>query len=506
MDDARQAELRKELLRRELERRQATPEQQPGVFKRALGKVQDFSEGIGVAGLETYYGAKDLLGLGEESDTETLDAWKRAAGESGWGTAGRVTGELAQLAIPGTAGVKAASKIPQAVRFAQGMKAGTRLGADVAGAAALGGIRTPDETESRTQNALVSGAAAGGGAVLGKTLGILGTGIKGSRAAQRLKDMGVKLTAGQQNEVLKRIEGFMNLLPSTAKGVERSRERSYNSLLRKMQAKADPEGRLFNASMMMERQTPKEINRALYQTFKEGYESAWGQTGQISPTGISRMEQALTGNLHKMTAGQQKATQRLGAEIAEKLGDPRNSLKDVDDLIREYWKNPGKNPAKVRVFNQMLKDVRGSLRNELPEPQRQLLSQLDDKYKKFKVLQNASTAAAAEKRAGVITLEDLQQGNRQVTSQFQRSMGDEPFGNMLDDYAKVRGQPKEPLLGTSRAIIKEIPDVLQTRHLQSVLGGTAPWQGPLRKAIEKHYPEELRKLYSAARLGAAYED
>lgn len=472
-----------------------------------LGKIQDLSEGIGASALKTYYGGKELLGLAEQDDRTHLKLWQDAAGESGWGMAGEVTGDIAQLAIPGTAGVKAATAIPKAMRWAQGMKAGTRLGADVAGSAGLGAVQLPSEDGSRSENAFMYGAGALGGAALGKTLNIAATGIKGSPAAQRLRAEGVKLTAGQQNEVLRRIEGFMNLLPFTAKGVERSRERSYNSLLRKMQNKADPEERLFNKSLLQERMSPKEINAAMYKSFNDGYATAWGSTAQVTSSGVTKMGNALTSNLHKMTNGQQKAITRLAQELEEKLMNPANSLKDVDDLLRAYRKNPGKDPAKVRVYNQTLSDVRAALRGELPEQNQQLLSKLDEKYRKFKVLQNASTAAAAERRAGVLTLEDLQAGNRQATSQFQRSMGQEPFGSMLDDYAKARGQPKEPLLGVSRAIVKEIPDAFQTRHLQSVLGGTAPWQKPIRDWTEKHYPGVLRKWYSAARLGgAAAED
>ena len=101
MDEARREELRQELLRRELEKRQQEkPAEEPNVFQKALGRVQDFSEGIGVSGLETYYGAKDLLGLGSAKDKQTLEAWRRAAGESGWGTAGQITGDVAQYLLP----------------------------------------------------------------------------------------------------------------------------------------------------------------------------------------------------------------------------------------------------------------------------------------------------------------------------------------------------------------------------------------------------------------------
>ena len=88
---------------------------------------QDFGEGIGASALETWEGGKDLLsktGLvdaPDESDLARLKDWQDDAGQSGWGTAGKIVGDIGQMAAGGGligAGLKAATKLPMAMRVA----------------------------------------------------------------------------------------------------------------------------------------------------------------------------------------------------------------------------------------------------------------------------------------------------------------------------------------------------------------------------------------------------
>ena len=58
---------------------------------------EDFGEGLAVSGMDTYYGIKDLVTDLDDEDRARLKDWKEDAAQSGWGTGGRVVGEMAQL-------------------------------------------------------------------------------------------------------------------------------------------------------------------------------------------------------------------------------------------------------------------------------------------------------------------------------------------------------------------------------------------------------------------------
>ena len=118
---------------------------------------QDFGEGLGVSALSTWEGGKDLLsktGLvdaPDASDLARLQDWRDDAGQSGWGTAGEVVGDVAQILAGGGLGgaaLKGATMIPKALKGAVAM--------DTAAAGLLGGTQTQGGVDERLGGAVGS--------------------------------------------------------------------------------------------------------------------------------------------------------------------------------------------------------------------------------------------------------------------------------------------------------------------------------------------------------------
>jgi hypothetical protein len=485
---------------------------------------EDFGEGVVTSLLSTKAGIEDLFGDVEDEDLLQLEDWKRDAAESGWGTVGRVTGELGQLAIPGTAGLKLAAKIPTVIKtganagrtlkHAQGLRSATRLAGDVGGAAAHGALRLPEAGESRGGNALSSGGFAMGGQVLGKALRVAGMGVKGKPSAARIRDLGGEPSAGQMNEFLNRIEKFMNLgvIPGSAKAVEKARNASGKSLVRTAQKMADPKNRVFNESRWLEPLKSKQVNKEIKKAFDEGYDVAWGTGAQLQTGTQAAMRGAVTRRINELPGKKQtKNMKDLWKEIEDALQDPDVSVKTIDELLKNMVRGAGNNPGKVRAWNAILKDVRKAMRNGLPNNRKEMLDRLDGKYAHYAALRNAVRTRAATRGTiisdpGQITMPDLLTGQTQAANKYVLGIGDEPYNQFLDDAFEMIGTQQEPLLGTARAILKEIPDIFQTGRLGRRIAGTGLGQRRLRELARDHYPDALRNWYSGARFGAAYED
>ena len=98
-----------------------------------------------------------------------------------------VVGELAQLVVPGAAGLKAAKALSAANKLARTAKV-LPLAADVAGSAAIGAVRLPGEDETRGENARSEASWALAGGVAEPILRTAVAGVKGTREAARLRE------------------------------------------------------------------------------------------------------------------------------------------------------------------------------------------------------------------------------------------------------------------------------------------------------------------------------
>jgi hypothetical protein len=113
---------------------------------------EDFAEGVVSSGMGTYYGIKDLTVGMDDEDKARLKDWKEDAAQSGWGTAGNVVGEVAQLALPGGAALKGAKALNAAGKLAKTAKA-LPLATDVLASSALGYVKPPEEGKTRGERA-----------------------------------------------------------------------------------------------------------------------------------------------------------------------------------------------------------------------------------------------------------------------------------------------------------------------------------------------------------------
>jgi hypothetical protein len=321
-------------------------------------------------------------------------------------------------------------------------------------------------------------------------------GVKGTPEAQRLRKLGVELSPGRVNDVLARVEGYLNLLPVGAKAVQKARSASNASFRQVAQKMAVPLGRTFNKNPLLVKANSRKINQEIGGAFKDGYGTAWGDI-PISDAFTDSAETIALKGADKLGKGKQKALFRLLDDIKGK------SAGDTDSLLRQAVLT-GK-PGKIRDYNNVIRTMRTRLRKDLPKDNQRLLRELDKQYGKYSAVKNATTRSGAEKASGDFTMTDLLGGNAQAGHKSLRAVGKGPYTQYLDDAFKAIGDEHQPLLTASRAMIQRIPS-FGTGSVGRRLAGTGLGQESTRKAVEKYYPDLLRKYISGARLGAAYEE
>ena len=196
------------------------------------GRLQKFGEGVAHAGLKSYYGLKDLFGgdVTEEQRAE-LEGLGKSAGESGWGTAGKITGEVAQFALPAGAALKGARAI----------SAGSKMLPLAAEMLATGATGAATDLPEVGENKLLSRAKRGGieagaalaGAGVGKVLGKAVKGVKKTEAAKRYlaKNPDAYLTAGQAaaGKIIPGLESAAEVTPFLARATKRGKRKGVES-------------------------------------------------------------------------------------------------------------------------------------------------------------------------------------------------------------------------------------------------------------------------------------
>jgi hypothetical protein len=149
----------------------------------------------------TYLGAKDLVGQGNDAETQELKDWaKNKEALGGWGTAGEAVGDMATTAIPGGGGaVLGAKMLTKALPILSRVGgAGARVfNLGTAGRAATegaisAGLQKPGEGETRLGNAATGGAV---GAVLPMAAGAVGAPAKAAWRALSPTAKGAQLRA-----------------------------------------------------------------------------------------------------------------------------------------------------------------------------------------------------------------------------------------------------------------------------------------------------------------------
>lgn len=374
-------------------------------------RLSKFGHGVALSALEGGLGLKGLAkqGIGHvfdwddykaglnEQDRDVLKHIRRDADQTGgWGTAGRVTGEMAQLAIPASR-LSKATQLQHAGRWAQ---AATTLAAEAALGGAQGLIKAPEEGEERLDNALEGAAWGGLGAGAGQVLSKALRGIRQSRAAEYLGELGVRLTPGQAAEggLARALEYTLGILPGTAKSVLRQKRVADETFSTAMLQASAPPGAVIegggHAGM-----------RELRDAYNTAYYNAWDQAGTIPASTFTRMGQQFNAALQ---LGEEATAplRRVGQQVRQYLGNRTTANLDaLDDKLRQEIKRIDSSQYPNIDLVDALDDMRQTLRAGTSQTTQDALNAINQQYGKFKAVESA-----AGSRGGMFKGEDLDGG------------------------------------------------------------------------------------------------
>lgn len=479
------------LAERERRRRaNEAPQEEPGVFKRALSRVQDFSEGLGVSGLETYYGLKDLVGKGEPTDRATLEAWRRAADESGWGTAGKITGDATQYMLP--AGV-----LTRTLKMAP-------LMADMATITAVEAGKLPDRGESRIGNATDAaelGLAATG---VGKLAMLPLTGVSGTPAAERLRDIGAKLTPGQLKEgLLRKVEHWTEAaVPFASKAVREAERRSAVSVDDAlMQISAPPTVKtLFSKNPQKAKvKSMAELNKA----YDDAYDAAWPSVKEIDTAAYDQLVDTTARALDSIAVkGDRKAMLRIIEDIDAIFKKDGGKMSEVDALLRKYRRDfeSGEN----EIWNDAIEAIRTGMINAAPAKNRDAIRLINSTYGQREALGYAAQSAAGVRGKG-LSPESLTSGVKRSSPSRRLEEGRGNLQQELRDWSEVVGDPAGVIPLLKRRLIQGAPSGGVLQYPADLVAGNYPWQAAIRRQVRKPLPTALRRTLSPYRVGALAE-
>tara|TARA_R110000803_G_scaffold70436_4_gene133366 strand:- start:8 stop:1612 length:1605 start_codon:yes stop_codon:yes gene_type:complete len=501
----------------ELARRNAPPKEKEEWY-------EDFGEGLGVSGLSTYYGIKDLFGATDDEDRATLADWKEDAGESGYGTAGRVLGEVVQMAVPMGAGLKLAKGAGMVAKAARLATAGkyAPLAMEAAVATGHGALQLPEAGRSRGQNALESGAMALAGGAAVKGLGKALKGVTKSEAAKSLIKSGVKLTpadAVAKGHPLKNLESIASYIPFLAKGVKKARDESLRTFGDHI---TNVVGKKFGVTISgLGDDAMKQMDGLI----KEGYEEAWAKAPEISVSAIDDIATAAAkikpvGSAETIInkiikeADSILPKTKTSADKYMGVGSAKTDMEAVstlDKLIRS-----SKATGDPHGINSVLDDMSKAIRNNLPKGAKDAVDEMDAIFPAYKVVEDALNAAASKTHKAKDVLIDPMKLLGSSVAKGKKGMkgarGEAPLQKVAREGVETIGREgiALPIMDVLKAGSTALPAVpFMGAAGRAVLGDTAVQQ--VGRGFAKRYTNPLAKALRAktgvggATVGAAYE-
>jgi hypothetical protein len=386
-----------------------------------------FKQGLATSGIETGLGIKGLiLGATKEDEDVLRMAREDAKAAGGWGTAGNVAGDIAQMAVPASKMAKV-GMLPGATRTAKA--------ASMAGQVALGagfeGMQAPQEGQTRGEAAMMGGAGAalgvGGGRVLDRAL----KGIKQTPEAEYLASIGARLTPGQAAEpgLVRTAEYVAGILPILSRTVAKQKESALDSLNFAVLNRAAAPGKTVD-------KTGHEGLKQIKKGFTETYGDAWAKAGQLDQTAlydqIARQSAAKA-----ISADAATPLKRIEEAFDSYLGGPTTkNLHGLDNKIRgEIRKIQDAKFPNIELLEH-LKDMRGSLRSSIAPEAAEALRAIDQKYGAFKTIEAAAGSTAGIKEGGSFGAKQLVKAVKKVGKQHRTAYGDAP----LQEAAKAASQ------------------------------------------------------------------
>ena len=454
---------------------------------------EDFGEGLGVSALGTYYGIKDLVVGMDDEDMATLKDWKDDAAQSGWGTAGEIVGEIAQIALPAgvaTKGLKVLSKAKTLGRTVPML-------VDALSTGALNAIKVPKEGESRADAALEGITDSLTGGVLFRALSKATRGVDITDYAKTILDNGGFLTAGKaaKSKSISGLESVAEVTPFLAKAVEKAQEKAKTSWGNIVTKEAAPLGAKITARGQ---QGIKQLSAA----YDDAYSAAWAKADKISNQGRVAFVDAASDGLKYLPKNEANRVVYLASEFKNVLKEltPKN-IKAYDNRLRRAIDSI---PYDNRAYRDTLKAMREALRKGLPEDALKSLKEVDGQYAKYLVVKKATAAAAGE--AGGFTPSQLINAVKSVGGVTRTAMGDAPLQEIATAGKqtigkKLGGQPLEWF----RRIAGSVPSPVPVQTLSNMVIGQNPLQKAARKTIESETVDALRKyMPRSGQVSGAY--
>ena len=443
----------------------------------------------------TYYGVKDLATELDDEDRARLAALRSASDEmGGWGTAGRIGGEIAQMAVPGSAAVKGAKALSAATNAGRTMSIINPLLAEALVAAGFSGIQLPEDNETRGEQATESAIASMAGAALGLPLRILGAGIKKSDEAAKLLDEGVYLTPGMVTDspALRGLENAAEVTPFLARGTKKAREAAQESFNAAALRNAVPDQYVDDVT---------DIGTAggaqIKEAVEKGYREAWGEV---------EIPAAQMASMYRYAQEAAENFGKKGARVLKNIQDDIERGVDIQQLDKSMREALSSTAArKDPRLTAAIRSLREDLRSNLPEVNQEALRVMDSNYPDYLTVRKAISKAA--EGGGEFTPRQLMQSSRQVGGEAQTAAGNAP----LQDFAaagidtidtKVGGQPLEWF----RRLAGAAPSPPGMRGAGQILTGQTEVQKQALTPGYNYLEELLRGYVSPARVGAAYEE
>ncbi len=465
-----------ELLARKAELQSQIPKEKESGF-------EDFGEGLAVSVLEPYYGIKDLFGQHDEEGAARLKDWQDDAGESGWGTAGQVVGEMAQFAVPGGVALKGL----KGAGLAKGLLgAGTVAATEGGIGAGLGALRMPDEGETRLGNAAAEGAAGALGSGIATGIGAGIRGLTKTRAAQKLMDEGVELTPGQaaESKFVQGLESVMDITPILARGTKDARKVAKEQWNKKILQEAAPEG-----TQITELGTAgaKQMKDAV----EEAYAEAWDGVGAVTSAASKPMYSTMAEAAKRLGKADGRVLRNVWNDVqkAVRTKDPK-AFKTLDENLRRQINSA--EPEKYELLT-ALKAARARLRESVPTANQTALKVIDDKYPSFLTARDAVKNSLDD--AGVFTPSRLNKSIKKVGKNLAatgeaalqksaaegmetvgRKEGPQPLEWLRRLSGMFTGPPKSVMDAGGRAMFGQTAPQRFARHV-----GSAPMSRAIRK-------------------------
>lgn len=428
----------------------------PESMQESMGKelagrnwLEKFNAGWGAAGLDTpALGLKSLFTNLTPQDQQRL-ALNRQILASGWSSKlGGIGGTVSTLAAPSSAIGAAAGNAPGVI---------SRLGADVAGQAALGaGYGAVTSPGDRQSGAVVGALAGGAGAGISQGMQGIFRAAKGS-FAEGLQQEGVPVTMGQT------IGGVGKVLEDASATLATNVSKRQNEAVRQWATN------IINSTLPGGKKVQpgsSAINDAS-QVFDDAYDKAFQLAGQIKPDNTLRTELLTLFQTvkPKLTPTDSKELgeqlQRVGGEFKTGSLDPRA----LRDLRRSYTSlatdaaNNGNNRLS-EAYTDTAAALTSLVGRNSPKAAAEL-AVIDSKYGQFLRVQRAAGKIGAEE--GMFSPQQLRSSIRELDQTadkraFARGTASPELRQMAEQGADVLG-PTIPPVGPGTAQRMMLPVV-----------------------------------------------